>query len=310
MTTGFEKALKQFLPDPPLPLDVNIVLGDARDKLKEVQPESVGLVVTDPPYFLDGLDNDWVKGKTKAKRDNGSSVGGLPVGMKFDPRQGKALQAFITEIATLCKPLLLPGAFAIVFSQSRLSHRVGVALEDVGFEIRDMYAWRYTKRAQFKAFSLDHFVDKQDLTQKEKTAIKRQLLGRKTPQLRPQFETMIVAQKPREGTMLDNWLNYKVGLIDPNVSLDGKVPSTVMTVEKPEKRTYNGHLTVKPVKLIRHLIELFTVRGQTVLDPFLGSGTTALAAIQAERSCIGIEIDPSYVELAERRIKELNDDRD
>ena len=285
---------------------VNIVLGDARVKLQEVAPESVGLVVTDPPYFLDGLDNGWGKGKA-VKRGSGSAVNGLPAGMKFDPKQGKALQAFISEIAVLCKPLLLPGGFAIFFSQPRLSHRVAVALEDEGFEIRDMYAWRYTKRAQFKAFTLNHFVDKKNLPAKDKTAIKAKLSGHKTPQLRPQFETMIVAQKPRVGTMLENWLKYSVGLIDPTVSLDGKVPSTVMTVEKPEKRDYNGHLTVKPVQLIKHLIELFTVKGQVVLDPFLGSGTTALAAFQTGRPCIGIEIDSEYVELAERRIKELSD---
>ncbi len=51
-----------------------------------------------------------------------------------------------------------PGAFAVFFSQPRLSHRMAIGLEDAGFEIRDLCAWHFTHRAQFKAFTMDHFV--------------------------------------------------------------------------------------------------------------------------------------------------------
>jgi len=153
---------------------------------------------------------------------------------------------------------------------------------------------------------MTHFVEKMDIPEKQKNAILRELQGRKTPQLRPQFEALVLAEKPREGTFVENWLKYKAGLIDATKSLNGASPTTVMAVEKPIKKGYNTHLTVKPVRLLMHLIELFTIRGQIVLDPFLGSGATALAAIQTGRSCIGIEINPDYVEIAEKRIKEVN----
>jgi DNA modification methylase len=151
-----------------------------------------------------------------------------------------------------------------------------------------------------------HFVRKMDISKKEQNAVLRKLQGRKTPQLRPQFEVLMLAEKPREGTFIDNWLKYQAGLIDATKTLNGSSPSTVMDVEKPIKEVYNTHLTVKPVRLLMHLIELFTIKGQVVLDPFLGSGATALAAIQTVRSCIGIEINPEYIEIAERRIKEVN----
>jgi DNA modification methylase len=64
------------------------------------------------------------------------------------------------------------------------------------------------------------------------------------------------------------------------------------------------HPTQKPVKLIQHLINLFTYEGDTVLDPFMGSGTTGVACVQTGRNFIGIEIDPNYFAIAERRIKE------
>jgi hypothetical protein len=55
-----------------------------------------------------------------------------------------------------------------------------------------------------------------------------------------------------------------------------------------------SHPSRKPIRLLIHLIELFTTRGDAVIDPFLGSGTTLLAAERTGRRCIGAEIDPMY----------------
>ena len=227
-------------------------------------------------------------------------------GMKFEPEQGRRLQEFIGKVGKLMFSSMVPGAFAVVFSQPRLAHRMAVGLEDAGFEIRDLLAWHFTRRSQFKAFSMDHFIDRMgSKSPREKKDIKRRLFGRKTPQLRPQFEAMILAQKPREGTFVNNWLKYGTGLMDTSVSLvSGYSPSNVMTVEKPVRSQGNGHLTVKPVQLVEHLINLFSVQGQVVLDPFLGSGTTAVAAKKARRACIGIEIEKDYIAIAETRLKE------
>ena len=65
-----------------------------------------------------------------------------------------------------------------------------------------------------------------------------------------------------------------------------------------------AHPTVKSLPFMRRAIELLTPAGGTVLDPFLGSGTTALAAIQSGFPWIGIELDPTYCDLASDRIAE------
>jgi DNA modification methylase len=65
----------------------------------------------------------------------------------------------------------------------------------------------------------------------------------------------------------------------------------------------NMHPTVKPVRLMRHLVRLVTPPGGVVLDPFLGSGTTAIAAIEEGFRWIGIEKEAEYAELAAARIK-------
>ena len=281
---------------------VELIHNDCRQALPALPDNSVHMVLTDPPYFLDGLDENWKKGGQTTKRATGA-VGGLPVGMKFDARQGEKLQSFMKDIACQLRRVLVPGGFVLSFSQPRLSHRMAMGMEAAGFEIRDVYAWHYTHRAQMKAFSQNHFVDKMSMSIKEKEAIKRCLQGRKTPQLRPQFETIIVAQNPRDGTFVNNWLKYKTGLIDTTQTLDGTAPQTVMTVEKPQGNERNHtHLTPKPLRLLKHLVELFTLPNQIVLDPFLGSGSTAVAAQATNRKCIGIEINKMYFDMAKKRI--------
>ncbi len=65
----------------------------------------------------------------------------------------------------------------------------------------------------------------------------------------------------------------------------------------------NNHPTVKPVKLMSHLITLGSREGDLVLDPFMGSGTTAVACKQLGRNFIGFELNPEYVKMANERIK-------
>ncbi len=65
------------------------------------------------------------------------------------------------------------------------------------------------------------------------------------------------------------------------------------------------HPTQKPIQLIERLIKASTNEGMVVLDPFIGSGSTALACINLKRNYIGIDIDPKYIKIAQDRIKEL-----
>jgi site-specific DNA-methyltransferase (adenine-specific) len=75
-------------------------------------------------------------------------------------------------------------------------------------------------------------------------------------------------------------------------SLDGKVP-----VNK------NHHPTVKPIKLMRWLCRLVTPPGGTVIDPFMGSGTTGIACKVEKLKFIGIEREKEYFEIAQARLK-------
>ena len=97
-----------------------------------------------------------------------------------------------------------------------------------------------------------------------------------------------------------------------NMGLEDVEPTTVddgrnKPIDNPFLRgktlRQNPHPTVKPVKLMEYLITLITPPNGIVLDPFLGSGTTALAALNLGRFFIGIELNEEYCEIARRRIE-------
>ncbi len=74
-------------------------------------------------------------------------------------------------------------------------------------------------------------------------------------------------------------------------------------VTRKERMPFNNHPTVKPVALMRYLIKLVTPDNSTVLDPFCGSGSTGIAAVELGHSFIGCELDANYVDICIRRIQ-------
>ncbi|MGO9111648.1 MAG: DNA-methyltransferase [Thermoguttaceae bacterium] len=196
---------------------------------------------------------------------------------------------------------------------------LGCALEDAGFQIRDELIWLYTQ-SQAKAQGMNRFIDMgKGISTADQAHLRRQLAGWKTPQLRSNHEPICLAQKPLQGTFLENEVKYGVGLINTSLKVgDSKFVSNVVStgtvsdeidrhflVPKPtkdEKGDYNTHKTVKPLELFRHLILLTTAPGALVLDPFIGSGTTAIACRQLGRDFIGMEMNAEYFAIAERRL--------
>lgn len=272
---------------------VKLIPGDCVEVLSDLEDDSVHMVLTNPPCILDGLDSD-------CNKVNGAN-GTLPVEMNYNPKQARDLRQFLAPVVENLYRIIKPGGFVLMFSAPRLVHSVMLPLEEAGFELRDQYAWRFTRRAQFKDFSMDHFVKKL----KDKKDILKSLGGRKTPQLRPEFESIVCAQKPRDGTFINNWLKHEVGLIDTTQTLRGTAPSTVMTVEKECKVNHEDHLTSIPLRICEHLIRLFSKEGQVVLDPFAGSGTSCVAAYKSGRHSIGIDINSEYIGIASKRIQEM-----
>ena len=135
---------------------------------------------------------------------------------------------------------------------------------------------------------------------------------------------MCLAVKPIEGRYIDNFSKYGTGLMNTSdetkTGYNNIFPSNIITTDnieesidniflvskpnKKEKKEYNTHLSVKPISLISHLIKLFTKEQAIILDPFIGSGTTAIACIESNRNYIGYDINKEYIDITERRIKD------
>ena len=70
----------------------------------------------------------------------------------------------------------------------------------------------------------------------------------------------------------------------------------------PPAKKY-GHITPKPVEMLEHIIKTSSNEGMTVLDCFMGSGSTGVACLNTNRKFIGIELDEKYFEMAKNRIE-------
>ena len=84
---------------------------------------------------------------------------------------------------------------------------------------------------------------------------------------------------------------------------DGREAVSDRPHQRGASQRKNNHPTVKPIKLMEYLIKLVSPMGGTVLDPFIGSGTTAIACLKLNRKYIGIEKEEEYVKIANARIK-------
>lgn len=299
----------------------SIVCGDALSVLAQIPGESIDLVLTDPPYFLDKLDNNWNTERAARRNYKSQTVFHLPPGMKFDSAQSIRVYSWYLDISREIYRILKPGGFFFTFASPRLYHRVACAVEDANLFIRDTFLWLYLQ-SQPKAMSLYHFLKKLPLEESKKAVLENKIRGWKTPQIKSCFEPIVVAQKPYEGTLLENFIKHEVSLFNTQVKVGQNMfPANILIVDetetildkyflipKPsrdERGSYNIHPTIKPVSLCEHLIKLSTVEGAVVLDPFMGSGTTAIAALKTNRHFIGIEINQEYVEIAQKRIDDL-----
>src|SRR5258705_7691442 len=90
--------------------------------------------------------------------------------------------------------------------------------------------------------------------------------------------------------------------ISPKDWMKGQLGVWQFYYEKRDIRDKTLHPATFPIALARRLIDLFTHKGELVLDPFVGSGTSLVAARDAGRNAVGFDLQKKYVALAERRL--------
>ncbi len=123
----------------------------------------------------------------------------------------------------------------------------------------------------------------------------------KTPKWNPIKEKLNKIVKGRVCSKSDSSpLKYNDGIIREYTD---KNPQSILVFYKQSDGSY-VHPTQKPVALFEYLIKTYTNKGELVLDNCIGSGTTAIACLKTNRNFIGIELEPKYVEIANKRIED------
>lgn len=197
-------------------MSVTVHHGDSRDVLKTLPDASVDSVVCDPPYALVSIGKRFgaenaAPAKVGASGAYARASAGF-MGQKWDTGETAFDPAFWVEV----KRVLKPGGHLIAFSGTRTYHRLACAIEDAGFEMRDMIAWLYGS-----GFPKSHNVGKK--TEREEDA------GWGTA-LKPALEPVVLARKPLIGTVAANVLKHGTGALNIDASRIGTDGGT----KKPE----------------------------------------------------------------------------
>jgi len=252
-----------------------LIVGDARD-MRDVDDNSVALVVTSPPYFA-GKEYELALGE-----------GGIP-------EDYLQYLAMLRDVFAECARVLEPGGrIAVnVANLGRKPYRslagdVTTILQDeLALLLRGEIVWVKAKGASGStAFG--------------------SYLQASNPVLRDVTERVVVASKGRFGRALPVKERAKRGLPhESTISKEEFLSSTLDVWEiRPERASRVQHPAPFPVELPERFIRLYTYRDDVVLDPFLGSGSAAVAAVRNGRHYVGYDLDPAYVEIARRRVED------
>ncbi len=248
-----------------LPLD-QILLGDAGQMMRMLPDGSVNCVFADPPYNLQ------LRGELR--RPDDSLVDGVDDDWDrftdFD-----AYDAFTRDWLGECHRLLTKDGTLWVIGSYHNIFRIGSILQDLGFWILNDVIWR-------KSNPMPNFR------------------GRRFTNA---HETMIWAAKSKVSRYKFNYQAMK----SLNDDLQMRSDWTLPLCTGPERlRNVHGlklHPTQKPEALLHRVVLASTAPGDVILDPFLGTGTTAVVAKRLHRHFIGIERHPAYVEAAWGRLR-------
>jgi site-specific DNA-methyltransferase (adenine-specific) len=249
-----------------------IYVGDARS-MDRVQPGSVALVVTSPPYFA---------GKQYEEE----------LGREGIPASYTEYIAWLEDVFAECVRKLEPGGrIAVnVANLGRKPYRslsadvVGILQDRLGLLLRGEVVWRKARGAGGNC-AWGSFRSPAN------------------PVLRDLTERVVVASKGRFDRAVARAEREQRGLPHQVTTTADEFMEATLDVWElaPESATRVGHPAPFPVELPQRFIELFTYQGDLVLDPLMGSGTTAVAAVRTGRHYLGYDTDATYVEAARRR---------
>ena len=263
---------------PPEPVAEPFIHGDSRH-MDQIADGSVGLVVTSPPYFA---------GKQYEEELEREGI----------PSSYLEYLEMLTDVFAECARKLEPGGrIAVnVANLGRKPYRslsadvIRILEHDLGLLLRGELIWQKAEGASG-------------------SCAWGSFRSAANPVLRDISERVIVASKGRFDRARSVKQRAAEGLPHESTLITEDFMALTLDIWSipPESARRVGHPAPFPVELPEQLIRLYTFANDLVLDPFMGSGSTLVAAARLGRRYVGYDLDPSYVEIARRRVAEAGE---
>ena len=266
---------------------VKIMCGDStikKDMLKLMGKEKADMCLTDPPYFLDYL---------QGKKKHGKATEGF--GYKRDRRYLETdslptdfTQKWMANIAGIAKP-----DFSIIVYENWKNIRTIWGEMEKHWKVKNMIVWNTPNRTQGFAAKYK-FFSKYDIAMVGKSGNKESNCEPENELLQNEYETALFAINGHP-----YWEGYKKGK---------KICPTDFIQFKVDDAKHSGQGIIfgtKPIPILIPYLKVLTKRENLIVDPFGGSGSTAVAALTMKRRCFVMEKSPIYTAVIKRRIEKL-----
>jgi site-specific DNA-methyltransferase (adenine-specific) len=276
--------------------EVKIFHGDCIASLRLLASNSVEALISDIPYGISFSEWDVLHSNT-----NSALLGSSPAQQGVFAKRGKPLNGWSEADREIGKEyqawneawlveafrVLKPASPLLIMAGRQWQHRFILAMEEVGFVYKDLLIWDKVQ-APARAQRVNCVLEKRGLSEEANWR-----LGN----LAPLHEPIVYGFKPYKigTTVTDCFIKDGLGCFNADVA-----NSNILRVSSRVKD--KQHETQKPIELMELLVALVTKEGATVLDPFMGSGTTGVACKKLVRNFIGIEADEVYFNTARERL--------
>ncbi len=250
--------------------NIRLILGNCIDVLQEIPENTFDMIFADPPYHLSNGGFTCYAGKAVSV-NKGKWDTSLGVDKDFD---------FNMNWIAACRRVLKPSGTIWISGTYHSIYSCGFALQKNGYRILNDIIW-------YKSYAPPN------LSCRYFTASHETLLWAiKEPNAKHTFNYDLM----REG----NWGN-------DFLKIPGKQMRSVWSIGmlRNYEKTCGKHPTQKPLELLRRVLLASTQENDLILDPFTGSSTTGIMALQLKRRFVGIDIEKEYLDLSIRRFEEL-----
>ena len=305
----------------------DIITGDMREVLPTFIGLDADLILTDPPYCLESIAKRFGKeGAAPAQHGKDGAANRLSRGFMGADWDSKI--AFDPETWAACMPVLKPGGRLLAFGGSRDFWRIAAAIDAAGYEQEDTISWVYGTGQVFRHSRMKPCWEPIVVFRRPGPRVLdleidegRTSRGKWPGNLIHDGSSEVLAGLPEGAEAYFNECPFTEEEEIQRTLYSSKAGSKERVYhcrlckenfphrERAQHMHDQGHMdhvishpTQKPLSLMAHLVKLFCPSEGVILDPFCGTGTTCLAAIQNGRDAIGIEQDPIFADHARQRI--------